>query len=459
MKIHFIGIGGIGMNGLAEYLLRQGYSVTGSDLNKTELTERLEKLGIRVFYTHNGINILPDTELVVYSSAVKCDNPEYIEALNRKIETIKRSVMLGRIVNDSYLVSVSGTHGKTSTSAMIAYLLIECGLDPDAFVGGSLEFLSCGTSRYGSGKIAVVEADEYDRSFLTLKSDVAVINNIDADHLDIYSDLNGIKESFGMFIDNCKENSVLIANGDDKNVRDVASGTEKKIKYFGAGSGNNYRIKNIEYFNGSDCKIKFDIETDDKRIDDICLKVPGFHNAMNAAAAYIVCDLLKIPGNKYKEVIKNYTGVKRRLELKYRGIINVYDDYAHHPAEIKSSFYAVKNISGGRIITVFQPHLYSRTKDFYLEFADSLKMNDIIILTDIYPAREKPVEGVTSRLIYDELKNISGNKIYIIKKENINDFLINNIIENDTVIFQGAGDITDICEEFTVLLKSKNKIS
>jgi UDP-N-acetylmuramate--alanine ligase len=456
MRIHFIGIGGFGMNGLAEYLLRQGYFVSGSDMTKSELTVRLEMLGAIIFYTHDKTNIPPDTELVVYSSAVKSDNPEFAEAQRRKIETIKRAEMLGRIANKSYLISVGGTHGKTSTSAMISYLLVECGFDPNVFVGGAMEFLSNGTSRAGNGKYCVVEADEYDRSFLTLESNAAVINNIDADHLDIYTDINGIKESFTEFINNCRENAIIIANGDDENVKDVLSRTNIEKKLFGTGNSNNYRITNIEHNTGQDYKLKFSLETDDKKINDILLQVPGFHNAMNAAAAYIVCEILKIPVSKYKEVIKNFKGVKRRLELKYSGGIKIYDDYAHHPAEIQSSFDAVKNISSGRIITVFQPHLYSRTKDFYREFAVSLKQNDIIILLGIYPAREKPIEGVTSELICNELRKITKNEVYSIKKEEINKFLLNRIEENDTLIFQGAGDITDVCEEFTELLKFNN---
>ncbi|MBN1633535.1 MAG: UDP-N-acetylmuramate--L-alanine ligase [Ignavibacteria bacterium] len=455
MRIHFIGIGGFGMSGLAEYLLRQGYFISGSDLNKSELTVRLETLGAIIFYSHDKTNIPPDTELVVYSSAVQRNNPEFMEAERRKIEIIKRSEMLGRITDDSFLISVGGTHGKTSTSAMISYLLIECGFDPNVFVGGAMEFLSNGTSRAGNGKYCIVEADEYDRSFLTLKSDIAVINNIDADHLDIFSDINGVKESFSGFINNCRRNALVVANGDDKNVKDILGKTNTKKMLFGTGNHNDYRVVNIEYNVGQDYKIKFSIETDEKKINDICLKIPGFHNAMNAAAAYIVCEILKISVNQFKEIIKNFPGVKRRLELKYGGAINVYDDYAHHPAEIKSSFEAVKKISAGRIITVFQPHLYSRTKDFYREFAESLKLNDIIVLTDIYPAREKPVKGVTSALISNELRNITKNEIYNIKKENIIDFLIKRIIKNDTVIFQGAGDITGVCEEFTELLKFK----
>jgi UDP-N-acetylmuramate--alanine ligase len=456
MKIHFIGIGGFGMNGLAEYLHRQGNVVTGSDLNKSELTGRLEKLGISIYLSHSEQNISAGTELVVYSSAVKNDNPELVEALKRNIPVLKRSEMLARIVNDSYLISVSGTHGKTTTSAMISYILIEAGMDPDVFTGGALEFLSYGTSRSGSGKISVVEADEYDRSFLTLKSDVAIINNIDSDHLDIYSDINDIKDNFRIFINNCKVNHVVIANGDDNDVSDVISGLKTKTKLFGVSERNHYKILNPVYSSGSEYKIKFDLKTDKQIIKDIQLKIPGLHNAMNATAAYIVCEMLNIPTGKFREIISNFTGVQRRLELKYEGTVKIYDDYAHHPTEIKSSFDAVKNISTGRIITVFQPHLYSRTKDFYREFAHSLSGNDITILTDIYPAREKSIEGVTSELIFNELKKVAKGEIYLVSRNKISDFLNEKISDNDTVIFQGAGDITNICREFTDILKSKN---
>jgi len=455
MKVHFIGIGGFGMSGLAEYLLSKGNSVSGSDMMKTDLTLRLEKSGARIYYFHSGKNISSDTQLVVYSSAVKQDNPEYIFAINNNIEIIKRAEMLGRIANESFLISISGTHGKTSTSAMTSFILIDNGLDPDVFVGGAMGFLDGSTSHIGSGKYCVVEADEYDRSFLTLKSDIAVVNNIDMDHQDIYGNIDEIKENFTSFLKNNKNKSIIIANGDDKNVKDVIKIFGNKVLTFGTDKSNDYIIENVTDYSGADITTKFNIASKNQTVTDICLRTPGLHNVFNATAAFIISSSLNITDEEYKKSIAEFTGVKRRLELKYSSKIKIYDDYAHHPVEVKSSYDALRRITKGRLITVFQPHLYSRTAEFFKEFAVSLKDNDIIILTDIYPARERPIEGITSDLIFEELMNISRNKLYILKKDDIISFLNEETDTGDTIVFQGAGDITNICDKFISQIKEK----
>ena len=449
-KIHFIGIGGIGMSGIAEYLAKKGFEVTGSDFAPGDITKRLENFGIKIFAGHSEENITSDINLVVYSAAIKMDNPELAKALKLKIKSVKRAKMLGEIVNDKYLIAVSGTHGKTSTTAMIAKLLIDCGLDPTIFVGGTIDFLEDGNSRIGNGEYAVVEADEYDRSFLTLKPDVTIVTNIDLDHTDIYKDLDDLKNTFIEFLKNGKNNASIIGFGDDRNIIDVMDLIKNKTCYsYGFGKQNEYVIDE-SYLQGTD--IKFDING-----ELIGLSVPGKHNVLNAAAAYITGIILDLDKETVIRSLKSFYGVDRRLELKYNKEIKVYDDYAHHPTEIEYSLYAIKEIAKSRVITVFQPHTYTRTRDFYEGFAKALKDNDITILVDLYPAREKPVDGVSTGLIFEKMEFITDNPVYYEKSFDAAIKKLDEVVKtNDTVIFQGAGDITNLCNLYVSKL-NENK--
>jgi len=441
-KIHFIGIGGVGMSGLAGYLIKNGYEVSGSDSTLSELTERLAGFGVKIFEGHNDNNLSNDTGLVVYSAAIKEENPELAKARKLNITAIKRAKMLGEIVNGKFLIAVSGTHGKTSTTAMIAKIMIDCDFDPTVFVGGTIDFLEDGNSRIGKSKYAVVEADEYDRSFLTLKPDIAIITNIDLDHTDIYKNLDDLKNTFGEFLKNGKENLKVIGFGDDRNIIDVMNLIQNKNCYtYGFNKENSYLI-NESFLKESNIIFKI-------RERIVELSVSGKHNVLNASAAFITGELLGLNRECVVRNLKSYYGVKRRLELKYNKEIKVYDDYAHHPTEIEYSFNAIKEVSKSRIITVFQPHTYTRTRDFFESFANALQYNDVTILTDLYPARESAIEGVSSKLIYDKLMLISKNVTYYVPK--FNDVLkrLGEVVkENDTIIFQGAGDITNLCSMF-----------
>lgn len=464
MKIHFIGIGGFGMSGLAEYFLLNGHTVTGSDLSDSGLLQILREKGAKIYIGHSAQNLSTDTELVVYTPAVAPDNPELIKAAELKLKIIKRAELLGVIVNKKKLIAVSGTHGKTTTSAMITYALLKNNYDPTVFIGGAMEFLNDSTFRNGESDFAVVEADEYDRSFLTLKPDIIVITSIDLDHLDIYKDIDGIKAGFKQFIKNAKKDVIIVANGDDRNILDILSGIKNTQKIlYGFNELNDFKIietKIDEYY-----KFKFS----EKGIGDnlqksvfektISLKVRGKHNALNCLAAYIACKIIGLDSESFVNVIKEFTGVRRRMELKYKNKFEVYDDYAHHPAEIRATFEALKTGFNGKIITVFQPHLYSRTRDFYKEFAESLKDNDIVILTEIYPAREEPIENVKSEMIYEVLKKNYKCEVYLKKKEELIEFIQNLPIDNSRIIFQGAGDITNICDKFISSLENKESKS
>lgn len=464
MKIHFIGIGGFGMSGLAEYFLIKGHTVTGSDLSDSGLLQILREKGAKIYIGHSAQNLSPDTELVVYTPAIASDNPEFIKAAELKLKIIKRAELLGVVVNKKKLIAVSGTHGKTTTSAMIAYALLKNNYDPTVFIGGAMGFLNDSTFRNGESDYAVVEADEYDRSFLTLKPDIIIITSIDSDHLDIYRDIDGIKSGFKMFLKNAKKDFIIIANGDDENILNVLSDINKaQIILYGFNKLNDFRIIESEFdeyykFRFVEKNIKNNLETSISE-KTISLKVKGKHNALNCLAAYITCKIIGLDSESFIKVIKEFTGVRRRMELKYKNKFEVYDDYAHHPAEIRATFEALKTGFSGKIITIFQPHLYSRTRDFYKEFADSLKDNDIVILTDIYPAREEPIENVSSEMIYEVLKKNYKCEVYLKKKEELIEFIQNLPIDNSRIIFQGAGDITNICDKFISSLENKESNS
>ncbi len=443
-KVHLIGIGGIGMFGIADFLIAQGYKVSGSDIHRSKLTDELKSRGAEIFIGHKKENISDDVNLVVYSSAVKKDNPEYIAA--SKIKLIRRAEMLGEIVNPRKLISVSGTHGKTTVSAMISFILTENNFDPLVFVGGNLNFLGNKASRFGSGEYAVAEADEYERSFLALKSDILVINNVELDHTDIYSSDDDIKKAFLEFCHNSKEGCKIIFNLDDFGAEEVASKVEyRHLISFGMNSSSDYLLSEINYGE----------EFTEFYLNDIkiAIKLHGEHNVYNAAAALIASVYAGVDIENILLSLAKFTTVKRRLELKYNVNIRVYDDYAHHPTEIKKSLDALREINKGRIITVFQPHTYSRTERFSKEFAESLSNSDIIFITDIYPAREEPIKGVNSELIVNQIKSTNNNVYYEKESSNLINALLSIINKNDTVLFQGAGDITNICDDFVKNIK------
>ncbi|MFZ4589699.1 MAG: UDP-N-acetylmuramate--L-alanine ligase [Ignavibacteria bacterium] len=441
-NVHFIGIGGIGMCGLAEYLLVKGYKVTGSDSTKTFITERLEKKGAKVSYGHFAENISKGVHLVVYTSAVKKDNPEYKKALSLKISTIKRAVLLGELVNGLKLIAVSGTHGKTSTTSMIANILIKSGIDPTVFVGGNLDVLGGASYRIGKGKWAVVEADEYDRSFLTLKPNVIVVNNIELDHIDIYKNEKSLKTAFRSFLSNLKEEGTIVANYDDKNVKELVDPIDEVVIDYGIKGTN--KISNVKM---SASKTTFNLN--DFKVE---LGIPGYHNVYNASAAICATIFAAKSANIFKS-LKDFKGVKRRLELKYdKRNVKVYDDYGHHPSEVLSSLKSLKDVDKKRLIVVFQPHTYSRTKQFYKEFAKSLSAADKVYLLPVYAAREKEIKGVSSKLIYNLVKK---DKCLVENEINLYADLKKTLKKGDRVVFQGAGDVTNMCDKFIKGLNTK----
>ncbi len=454
-NIHFIGIGGIGMSGLAEYYLRNGYKVSGSDLTPSPITNRLKELGAEIYIGHSENNVKSTADAVVYSSAIPMDNPEIIKAKEFHTRIVRRAELLGEIVNDKYLIAVAGTHGKTTTTAMIAKVIADAGLDPLVFVGGNVKLFEGGASRIGKGRYAVVEADEYDRSFLTLKPDIAVITSIDEDHLDIYKDLNDIKNTFKEFCANAKKDAMIIYCGDEANVTNTVSGLRNEKISYGFSRNNYLKISNYGFKKGI---LNFSINNSVREYKNISLNLIGTHNVLNSTACFAVSKLLGINFDNYHKSIGEFAPVDRRLQLKYNeNNIRVYDDYAHHPKEIEMSLKGLKEIISpkGRLIGIFQPHLFTRTRDFYKEFAKSLSLADKMILMDIYPAREKPIEGVTSELIFNELLKTDSDVKYFHSNKLIENNLLKEIKPEDTIVFQGAGDITQLCDEFISKLKKK----
>jgi len=445
-NIHLIGIGGIGMSGIAEYLVKKKFMVSGSDMIKGLITKRLEKLGVKISEGHIENNLPDDADIVIYTAALSDDNAELLKAKRQNKKLVKRAEALGHIVNDKFVIAISGTHGKTTTTSMVAKVLLDNKFDPTIFVGGNLDFLDGGSSRIGKSDIAVVEADEYDRSFHQLKANIAVITNIESEHLDIYKDIEDIKDSFKKFLDNSKKNVKVIVCGDDINAVEVAKDIKNKVTY-GFKKKNDYVIEDISYGKKA---VSFIIDDNEVR-----LRIMGKHNILNSTAAFLVAKELMIGGDRFNESIKTFYGVKRRLELKLTNDIKIYDDYAHHPTEVEVTLDAIRKNHKGRIITVFQPHLYSRTRNFYKEFAKAFAETDLLYLAKIYPAREKEIEGVTSDLILTEYNKTGKVGRYIEDKEMLLEELDSIKQTGDVIIFQGAGDITEICEKFVNRIKSK----
>ena len=446
-RIHFIGIGGIGMSGIAEILINKGFYVTGSDLSDSDNVQYLRKLGAKIYIGHSKENI-QDAEVVTYSSAISVnENPEIIEAKQRKIPIIRRAEMLAEVSRLNYCLAVAGTHGKTSTTSMLSLILIKAGIDPTVIVGGRLKDLGGTNARLGHGEWTIVEADEYDRSFLQLFPAIAILNNIEPDHLDIYGELQNIKEAFIQFANKVPFYGFVAAGIDCSGVREILEQINKKIISFATTQKDaDYFATNIIY---EELVSKCDVYEYGKLLGQIVINVPGEHNIRNALAAIAVARQFNIDFNTIATVIKEFHGVFRRFEIKgdISGAIIV-DDYAHHPTEIIATLKGAKNYSSRRIVAIFQPHTYTRTSDFYKEFAMAFQYADIVYITDIYPAREKPIAGVTGELIVNEaIKNGINNVYYVPNKEDIPEIILNNLTPIDIVITIGAGDIWKIGEE------------
>ena len=451
MHLHFVGIGGIGMSGMAELLYNHGFKISGSDINNNNRVKQLSKKnGIKIYLSHNRKNIT-NSDVIIYSSAIKNDNPELKEGKIKKIPIIRRAELLGELLKVKEIsVAVAGTHGKTTTSSMFGNILYEANLDPTLVIGGIVNKYNSNNIS-GSGNIIVVEADEFDRSFLSLSSTYSIINNLDPEHLDCYKNIDDLLDTFTKFANSIPFYGKTAINIDSKNLRLITKNINRPIKTFAIDRSADIIAENISYNNNES---KFKVIIKGKKTFEIKITVPGKHNIYNALGAISIAEELKIPIKNIKLGLKNYSGVKRRFEIshidKNRDIMIV-DDYAHHPNEISETIKAAKNGWNKRIVSIFQPHLFSRTRDFYKDFAKSLNHADVRIITDIYPAREKPIKGVSSKNIVNKMKN--KNTYYIKQKNEIAVELKGIIKNNDMILVMGAGDINTIIKDIRDMLK------
>ena len=439
-KIHFVGIGGIGMSGIAGILASDDFAVSGCDLRASATTELLERRGVRVFIGHDRGHV-EEMDLVVHSSAVKSEHPEVLEARRVGIPVVRRAEMLGEIMRWMRGVAIAGTHGKTTTSAMVSMVLSDAGLDPTVIVGGMLRNLDT-NAMLGRSDLLVVEADEYDRSFLTLHPHIAVITNIESDHLDIYRDLDDIRETFARFADGLPFYGTIIGCVDDENVAALMDSRPRGMVRYGLGPRADLRATHVAF---SEEGSSYDLLCGGQKLASVELAVPGDHNVRNSLAAVAVGLELGVAVPQIVAALRRFRGVERRFQLlgQCSGAL-VVDDYAHHPTEIRATLDAARRgYPGRRIVALFQPHLYSRTRDFSTDFAAALENADLAFVAPIYPAREQPIDGVTAGII---TAAATSGRLRLIDRshEEITAEIRKLLQPGDVFITMGAGDINKV---------------
>ena len=445
IAIHFIGIGGISMSGLAEILMREGFRVSGSDSHESELTDHLAAAGAKVMYGQAAANITDDIDLVVYTAAVHTDNPEYAEVVRRGIPMMTRAELLGQIMkNYGEAIAISGTHGKTTTTSMVTEILLAAEKDPTISVGGILHSIG-GNIRVGGPGLFVTEACEYTNSFLSFFPTMEIILNIEADHLDFFKDLADIRNSFHRFAKLLPKDGTLVINDNIPDLEEITADLDCRVIRYGNDSSLDYSATNILHDKKGEAS--FDLIKSGEFIDRISLSVNGDHNVSNALSAIAVADLLGVPFSKIKEGLKSFHGTDRRFE--YKGEVNgftIIDDYAHHPTEINATLTAAKEYPHKEVWCIFQPHTYTRTKALFPEFVDALTHADHVILADIYAARETDTLGMSSEMIAEELKKKGCDAYYFPSFEEIESFCLDRCQKGDVLITMGAGNVVNIGE-------------
>lgn len=451
--VHFIGIGGISMSGLAEILLVEGYNVSGSDMNSSLIINKLESQGAKIYIGHSAENI-NDSDLVVYTDAISSNNVELIEAKKMGIETVDRGTFLGKLMkNYERSIAVSGTHGKTTTTSMVATILNKTKLDPTILLGGELDVID-GNVKIGSNNLVLAEACEYKGNILKYQPTMAIILNMEEDHLDYFKNIDHIVNTFKQYASKIEKDGYLVINIDDENSQKVIDSSKCNIITFGINKKADYTAENISYSKEGYAKFVLNIKNTKKYL--VTLNVMGIHNIYNALAAIAACHTYGISVEYSIDSIKDYIGTHRRLETK--GCINgvkIIDDYAHHPTAIKLSLKALKGTTKNKLWCVFQPHTYSRTKLLLDKFADSFYQADKVIITDIYAAREIDTGIIHSVNLVELLKEKGVDAIYIESFENIKNYLLSNMEKGDVIVTMGAGNINKLGE--MILHDSKEK--
>ncbi|MFQ9139313.1 MAG: UDP-N-acetylmuramate--L-alanine ligase [Roseburia sp.] len=440
IHVHFIGIGGISMSGLAEILLEEGFTISGSDAKQSALTDSLAQKGATIYIGQKASNLSIRPALVVYTAAIREDNEEFKAAVDAGIPMLSRAELLGQIM-DNYekSIAVAGTHGKTTTTSMISQILLVAKADPTISVGGILEAIG-GNIRVGGSEVFITEACEYTNSFLHFHPKYSIITSVEAEHLDFFKDIDDIRRSFHEFAGNTAHDGVLIINGQIAALDQITNNLSCSVTTYGLCENDDFYVKNITYNDHACGTYTLMHKTED--LGTVSLSVPGRHNVSNSLAAIALCLNLGLPLDVIKKGLLQFGGTKRRFEYKgTKNGITVIDDYAHHPTEVAATLTAARNYPHGRIICVFQPHTYSRTKAFLSDFARVLSMADIVVLADIYAAREKNTIGISSKDLLAELQKNGQESYYFPSFDEIEKFLSEKCINNDLLITMGAGDV------------------
>ncbi|PBC75238.1 UDP-N-acetylmuramate--L-alanine ligase [Fibrobacter intestinalis] len=450
-RLHFVGIGGAGMSGIAEVLFENGFVVTGSDTGDGPSIEYLKELGIPIFPSHEAKNV-ENADLLVYSSAVQMDNPEIVEAKSRRIPVIRRAEMLGELMRLKYTLAVSGTHGKTTTTSMLGSIWEAAGEDPTVIVGGVVKGKGSG-AKVGRGRYLIAESDEFDRSFLSMMPSSAIITNIDREHLDTYGTLDAIKDAFVAFANKVPFYGQVVVCIDNPNIQSVLTRFTKPVVTYGFSRQAMYRAGNVRVEQGVS---HFDVLKNNQLLGEFSIRIPGKHNVLNATATIALSHEENIPLEIVRRALSEFTGVKRRFEwIGEAAGVMVYDDYAHHPTETAATLQGARDtFPDKRIVVVFQPHLYTRTRDQYETFAEVFANCDELLTLEIYKAREKPIPGISGKLIVDSaIARGHQNAKFVETKENALAVLAQDVRPGDLVLFMGAGDIWKMERPFLEALK------
>lgn len=445
---HFIGIGGIGMSGIAEILLNLGMKVSGSDLRRSAITDRLAQLGA-IFYEGHAADHVAGATVVVTSSAVSVTNPEVLEAHARKIPVIQRAEMLAELMRLKYGIAIAGMHGKTTTTSMVASVLAAGGLDPTVVVGGRVDALGS-NARLGTTQYLVAEADESDRSFLKLSPILAVVTNLDREHMDCYHDMNDVEDAFVAFMDKVPFYGAVTACIDNPQLASILSRSRRRIFTYGAAAEADFRVAFLEAQPGSFSR--FVVATATGTLGPFELHVPGRHNALNATAAIAIARQLEIPAEKIAEGLNHFRGVDRRFQLRgqVRGI-TVVDDYGHHPTEIRATLAAAREYGHGRILVVFQPHRFTRTRDLLDEFGGAFADADFVAVLPIYAASEEPLPGITGELVADRIK---GPRVQFAQDFSVAVAAVTaEAREGDLIFTLGAGSVSHLAPRILAALE------
>ncbi len=439
-KVHFVGIGGIGMSGLAFLFKDKGIEVTGSDIKETETVRKLRQKGIKVNIPHSG-KVVRGTDIVCYSSAIKEDNPELKEAESLNVPLIKRGVLLGRILKGKKVISVAGSHGKTTTTSFLSFALQKLGRNISSLVGGIPKYAE--TSSWWGKDMFVVETDESDASFLEVDSLYSVVTNIDKEHLGFYKSMDNLRNAFALFIENTGQ--LVVGCGDDKNVREIFKGSRGEFLTYGLQPDNDLQARKVKFDSKGS---KFDIFFKDEFVINVEIPLLGNHNVLNSLAVFALCYCLGYSFEKISSVVKDFPGTSRRLEFKGQvGTVEFFDDYAHHPKEIESVLASLSAVKKDRLVSIFQPHRYSRVKNLLKEFSLCFDKTDLLIVTDIYSAGEDKIEGIDAQVLVDRIKKNTGAQVQYVPKEELFQRVPLLFEEGDFVLSLGAGDINIIQEE------------